>query len=144
MKYSTKTRYGIRVMLEIALNATQKESEGILQKDISINQDISFKYLDQIINALKVAKLIINVKGKRSGYILARPAAEITMLDIHNAFEPGINVVDCVLNGGACKRSVHCASRHFWGTLNQAINNTFSDYTLADMVKKQLLIDKKV
>jgi Rrf2 family protein len=87
MRFSTKTRYGIRAMIAIA---EADQSKGILQKDIARNQDISNKYLDQIILGLKVAGLINNIKGHKSGYILTRDAETITIYDIHCAFEPGI------------------------------------------------------
>jgi Rrf2 family protein len=84
MKFSTKTRYGLRALIEIAKDEL---GEGVFQKDISKNQDISIKYLDQIIQSLKVAGLIVNVKGKKSGYILTRKPSEITVYDIHRAFK---------------------------------------------------------
>ena len=83
MKFNTKTRYGIRSMLEIAMN---KEQDGVFQKDIAKNQNISIKYLDHIIHSLKASRLIVNVRGKKSGYTLTREPSEITMFDIHNAF----------------------------------------------------------
>ncbi len=134
MKFSTKTRYGIRTMLEIASSADEK---GVFQKDISVNQDISNKYLDQIIHALKVANLICPVRGKKSGYLLTRPPEKITMLDIHNAFEPGIYVVDCLVREASCNRTTHCASRNFWEKLNNQITDTFTGTTLADLLATQ-------
>src|SRR5690554_4558994 len=85
MKITTKTRYGLRAMIEIARETNE---QGILQKEIARRQDLSNKYLDQIILGLKLADLIMNVHGKKSGYILARPAEEITLFDIYQAFEP--------------------------------------------------------
>ena len=72
-------------MIEIA---DCRNSEGILQKDIAERQQISVKYLDYIISALKLKGLIRNVGGRGSGYVIARPAVDITMLDIYTAFEP--------------------------------------------------------
>lgn len=111
MKFNTKTRYGVRTMIEIALNDA---SVGVFQKDISKNQEISVRYLDHIIASLKAAGLITTVKGKKSGYILTRDASEISLYDIHNAFEAGINIVDCLAVSKQCERELSCASKHYW------------------------------
>jgi len=137
LKFSTKTRYGIRALLEIALN---RNGAGVFQKDIAENQKISNKYLDQIISSLKVANLISNVKGKKSGYILTRKPEEITMLDIHNAFEPFVCIVDCLSENIRCDMESTCATREFWVGLNDVIKNYLTKVTLADIVKKQELI----
>jgi Rrf2 family protein len=133
VKFSTKTRYGIRTMLEIALDTAQK---GLLQKDIAINQDISVKYLDYIIHALKVAGLITNAKGKKSGYVLAKDPSTVTMYDIHNAFEPGICIVDCLTQDMNCLRGSKCSVRFFWTGLNSMIIGYLKKTTLADLVKE--------
>ncbi|HKM93046.1 MAG TPA: Rrf2 family transcriptional regulator [Prolixibacteraceae bacterium] len=132
MKFTTKTRYGIRTMLEIASNQT---GNGILQKDIAAKQDISVKYLDQIIAALKAAGLINNVKGKKSGYTLSRPASEITIFDIHNAFENGICVIECVKLSVECNKSSKCKSQLFWRGLNNVVVDYFKQTTLYDLLK---------
>ena len=121
-------------MLEIALKGDQN---GIYQKEISVNQKISFKYLDQIISALKVAGLITNVKGKKSGYVLTKDAKKITMYDIVKAFEPDINIVDCLSEKIQCKDENHCAPRDFWEGLNNQIIEYFSKYTLKDLKERQ-------
>ncbi len=134
MKFNTKTRYGIRTMLEIALKS---DENGIYQKEISENQKISFKYLDQIVSALKAAGLITPVKGKKSGYILAREARKITMYDIFKAFEPDMNIVDCLSENIQCEDENHCAPRDFWEDLNNLIIDYFSKYTLKDLMERQ-------
>ncbi len=138
MKFSTKTRYGIRAMLEIASDETQS---GVLQKDIAEKQQISVKYLDQIIHELKTAGLIVNVRGRKSGYILTRKASEITMLDIHKAFEPGICVIDCLAKTAHCQMEDTCQTRGFWGELNNIILNYFQRVTLQDLTDDKSLVD---
>lgn len=140
MKFSTKTRYGIRTMLEIALHATEKG--GVYQKDIAEKQGISVKYLDHIIHALKAAELISNLKGKKSGYILTKKPEDITILDIHNAFEPGICVIDCLSRSISCNREKYCAARGFWGGLNNLIRDYFQSVTLLDLVKDENSFDE--
>jgi len=131
MKFSTKTRYGIRVMVEIASTDPEK---GILQKDIAINQSISNKYLDQIIQGLKVAGLIVKIGGTKSGYILTKAASEITLLDIHNSFEPGICVIDCMSTSFRCPKEKGCKMKGFWAELNNKIIDHFKSKTLLDLI----------
>lgn len=134
MKFSTKIRYGIRTMLSIAMN---QGSGGVFQKDIAIDQDISVKYLDHIISALKVSRLIRNAAGRKSGYVLTRKPEEITMYDIHNAFEPGLSVIECLDLENTCQRSSKCASQFFWCQLNNQVIEQFKSVTLANLVEKQ-------
>jgi Rrf2 family protein len=122
-------------MIEIASDTS---GNGVFQKDIGVNQDISIKYLDHIISALKGAGLIISPKGKKSGYVLTRSASEITMLDIHCAFENGICVIDCMDVNFKCEREHLCKSKDFWKGLNDLVDNYFSQTTLADLVNKSL------
>jgi Rrf2 family protein len=141
LKFSTKTRYGIRAILEIALN---NEANGIYQKEIAQNQDISYKYLDQIINALKVAGLITKAAGRKSGYVLTRPPEEITVYDVHNAFEPGICVIDCLSINFSCEREKFCSLRGFWGNLNNQIIEYFKSTTIKDLMEEQVKLDDLV
>lgn len=131
MQFSTKIRYGIRAMIEIASGNPEK---GVFQKDISINQEVSLKYLDQLIAALKAAQLITSRRGRRSGYILTKPANEIDILSIHNAFEGQLCIIDCFEMNNKCNRQSTCATRPFWGELNQKIIDHFRATTLQDLV----------
>lgn len=139
LKFSTKTRYGIRAMLEIAKDESQS---GVFQKDIAANQGISVKYLDQIIHALKAAGLIANLRGKKSGYILTRPPAQINMLDIHNAFEAGICVIECLSRTVRCEKEGYCNVRGFWGNLNNMVVDYFKAVSLADVLAGKVKIDQ--
>ncbi len=125
-------------MLEIAMN---NSNGGIYQKDISKNQSISNKYLDHIIYALKTSQLISNVKGKKSGYMLTRKPAEITIFDIHNAFEPGICLIECLSGNYKCDRHKECLTLGFWGQLNNLIIDFFKSVTLEDLINKKINIE---
>jgi len=133
LKFNTKTRYGVRTILEIALSSS---SDGIYQKDIAKNQEISVRYLDHIIAALKTAGLISTVRGKKSGYILTRKPEEISLYDIHSAFEPGINIVDCLAVHKGCQKELTCASKFYWDELNHLIKQYLKSKTIADLVSK--------
>lgn len=135
-------------MIEIA-NST--EPNGLLQKEIAKRQNISLKYLDPIISALKLKGLIANSKGKGSGYKLTRSADEITMFDIYTSFEQ-IIVIECINNLGFCDRSMHdCKGRNYWHefrqdfvmllskkTLQQIINETFYECNPTDELTTDL------
>ena len=133
MKFNTRIRYGIRAILEIALNETDN---GVFQKDIADQQQISVKYLDTIISSLKTAGLIVNKRGRKSGYVLTRKPEEIKMLDVYSAFEPGVVIVDCIDRNYICKLSKQCGVREFWSGLNDVIENYLESYTLEDLIKE--------
>jgi Rrf2 family protein len=117
-------------MIELAINNT---SEGVYQKDIAKNQGLSIKYLDQIIHSLKVAGLISNVKGKKSGYILTKNPSEITIYEIHLAFENDICVIDCMSSNFQCDREEGCTVQKFWKGLNHVVIDYFKNTTLEDI-----------
>jgi Rrf2 family protein len=120
-------------MLEIALDNSES---GVFQKDIAERQNISVKYLDNIIASLKTAGLIINKKGKKSGYRLSLKPKEIKVLDIYKAFEPGICIVECLSDNYICDRSAKCGVRNFWSGLNKSIIDYFGAFTLEDLINE--------
>jgi Rrf2 family protein len=128
-------------MIEIAMD---KSGKGVFQKQIAENQDISIKYLDHIIHALKIAGLVTAVRGRKSGYILTRKPGDISMLDVHNAFEPGICIIDCMSSNVRCDRSDRCSARGFWGRLNNKIIDYFKAITLQDMIDDQNCLDDAI
>ncbi|HBG25415.1 MAG: hypothetical protein A2X17_02000 [Bacteroidetes bacterium GWF2_41_61] len=130
MKINTKIRYGMRAMIDIA---SSQNPEGVLQKDISLHQDISLKYLDSIIAALKLKGLIANSKGKGSGYKLTRDPNEITVWDIYTAFEPTI-IVDCIENKEFCNRSCDCKSRDYWIEFKKDLIELLSKKRLSQII----------
>lgn len=133
MRINTKLRYGLRTIIEIA-NAD--ELQGVLQKDIAVNQRISLKYLDPIIAALKVKGLIVNTKGKGSGYRLSRPKSEITMYDIYTAFE-SIEVVECINNQEYCEFCEMCEARDLWADVKSEFSSILLSKTLEQIMKNR-------
>jgi len=134
LKFNTKIRYGIRAMVEIALD---ESGTGVYQKDISERQKISVKYLDNIIASLKTAGLITTTRGKKSGYRLTRSPDQIKIFDVYKAFESEIAVVDCMGCNFVCELSETCATKEFWSGLNRSVIKYFQSYTVADLMKKQ-------
>ncbi len=138
MKFNTKTRYGIRAMIELGMHWKGK---GVFQKDISERQEISFKYLDHIIASLKSSGLIENSGGRMSGYVLSRDPEDISIYDIYKAFEAELAVTDCVAEENICKRSGICASQEFWNGLNKIIIDYLESTKLNDLAQKQKKIN---
>ena len=118
-------------MLEIALN---ESGNGVFQKDIANRQKISLKYLDAIIASLKASGLILNIRGRKSGYRLSRKSSEIKLIDIYKAFEPGISIVDCMDEKYDCTLAGTCAVKEFWKGLNDQIETYFISFTLEDLI----------
>ena len=134
MRFNTKIRYGIRTMIEIAMNEGE---EGILQKQISKKQNISNKYLDQIIASLKASGLIANAGGKKSGYILAKASKDITTYDIYSAFEIVIAKTTEKLNEKECPDGLNCAAKEYWDGLNNHIVTYMKSVRLFDLIVRQ-------
>lgn len=135
MKINTRIRYGIRTMMEIAKH---DHKNGVLQKDIAVNQEISEKYLDSIISSLKISGLIINLAGKKSGYILNKPQSSITIYDIYKAFEPELAIVQCIYNPNTCKRNKTCSTREYWTGLNNIIIDYYKNTTLEMLINRNI------
>ena len=132
MKVNTKMRYGLRAMIEIAKHTP---SGGVLQKDISKHQSISFKYLDHILNALKVAQLI-RKKSVKEGFILTKEPSQISVYDIYTAFEPQLLIIDCLETEYSCCMQDSCDVKGFWCELNQNIARQMKEVTLKDLSGK--------
>jgi Rrf2 family protein len=132
MKLTTRSRYGTRLLLDMA----QHYNQGPIQLgDIARRQGISVKYLEQIIIPLKKASFIQSVRGPKGGHVLARPPAEITVAEIVALLEDGVSLVDCTENAEVCGRADTCPTRLIWKKASQAMFNTLEAFTLADLVE---------
>jgi Rrf2 family protein len=104
--------------------------------DIAKRQDISVKYLEQIIIPLKKARLVESVRGPKGGHALARPPAEITVAEIVALLEDGATLVECTERAEVCGRSDTCPTRLIWKDASQAMFDKLKSVTLADLVEK--------
>ncbi len=130
MKISTRTRYGIRLMFELALYYDQ----GPVQlNSVAKREGISEKYLSQIIIPLRTAGLVTSVRGTQGGYLLTKRPEEITALDVAEALEGGLDPVPC-LSKAHCSRAGECASRDMWSDMAKAIRGLLGSYTLSRLV----------
>ncbi|PXV96014.1 BadM/Rrf2 family transcriptional regulator [Lachnotalea glycerini] len=135
MKISTKGRYALRLMLDLALY----ESEGYVKiKDIAKRQDLSDKYLEQIITILSRAGYVKSIRGASGGYKLAKLPAEYTVGMILRLTEGSLSPVACLDGDVAdCTRYDNCATLEVWKRLNDAINTVVDSMTLADLIDIQ-------
>lgn len=133
MKISTRTRYGVRLMLSLALN----EGKGPIDLGgIARSQEISEKYLSQIIIPLKARGLVTTFRGARGGYTLSRPAADITLRQIIEAIEGEISLVDCTKHIEICSRNVSCVTRDIWCELGEIIGDYLQSWSLERLAAK--------
>jgi Rrf2 family protein len=134
IKLSTKGRYGTRLMIDLALHY----GEGpVLLKDIAERQDISEKYLWQLIPPLKNAGLINSFRGAHGGYMLAKSPAEMTLKDIVTTLEGSLCLVECVDYPSLCKRAETCVARDVWQEVSQNILEVLESFTLEKLAEKQ-------
>lgn len=132
MKISTKGRYALRVMLDLAVHAS---GNFIPLKEIAQRQEISVKYLEQVVSILTKAGYIQSTRGKEGGYRLTRRAEEYTLGEILRAAEGSLAPVACLDPGEVpCSRYATCPTRPFWGEWNQMINRFVDSKTLQDLV----------
>ncbi len=133
MKLSTRSRYGLRLMFELALSYG---SRAIQLQDIAEKQELSEKYLSKLIISLRAAKLIGSVRGAHGGYVLKRDPDKINLKEIVIALEGGLAIVDCTENSSECPRSKRCATRDIWCGLNKVISDYLEGIRLSDIVEK--------
>ena len=134
MKLSTKGRYGMRAMLDLA----QHYEDGlVLAKDVARRQGISERYLEHLFLSLKTAGLIKSVRGAHGGFTLARPPDKIKLMDILSVSEGQIALVDCVADASVCPRSSFCATRDLWTELQSVMGEVPRFSTLRDLIERQ-------
>ena len=131
MKLSTRGRYGTRLMLELA---KQYGKGPISMSDISKNQRIPIKYLEQLIIPLKKAKLITSVRGPKGGHMLAKAPQEINLWEILLRLESKFTFVDCLTDETCCDSIATCPIRPVWGKAFDSMKTIFKDTTLLDVL----------
>ena len=134
MRLSTRSRYGTRLMLELALHYNKGT---VFLKDIAREEEISEKYLSHLVIPLKANGLISSSRGAHGGYRLAKSPSHITVKDIVQTLEGDLSPVECVKNPSICRRTSGCVTRDVWEKLDKRISDTLSSITLKDLVKSQ-------
>jgi len=133
MKISTRSRYGVRLLLDMA---SRYQKGPVHLADVAANQGISLKYLEQIIIPLKKANYIKSVRGPKGGHSLARPPEEITVGEIVALLEEGDTFLECSSRPEACDRAGLCLTRDVWREAAKAMFDHLNAITLADLLKK--------
>jgi Rrf2 family protein len=134
IKLSTKGRYGVRAMIDLA----ERFGDGpVLVRSIAARQEISSKYLHALLATLKSAKLVRSIRGSGGGYALTKAPTEIYLNEILEALEGPFSIVDCVLDPSVCDRLEHCAVRDVWSDLSQVMEAKLARISLNDLLKQQ-------
>jgi Rrf2 family transcriptional regulator, cysteine metabolism repressor len=132
-KLSTKGRYGVRLMLDLALNYGKGP---VALKDVAKRQEISGKYLEHLITPLKKGKLIRSSRGAGGGYVLTRDPGSISLQEIIALVEGPMCIAECTKDSKICKRSQGCLSRGVWKELADKISETLTEMTLKKIIEK--------
>ena len=137
MRLTTKSRYGVRAIFDIAYNSA---GIPVKIKDISKRQEIPPRYLEQIFHKLKQSKIVKSVRGPGGGYVLTRDPNKITVGDIIRAIKEQIYPVFCVANKNeynkSCSRTEQCVTRQIWNEAGEKITEYFNSITIGDLCKR--------
>jgi Rrf2 family protein len=131
MKLSTRSRYGARILLELARSAGK---DPVQVSEISNRQDIPAKYLEQLIRVLKQADLVTSVRGPKGGHMLAKPPEDISLGYIVRLFEGQADLVECVSLPEKCNFSDECKVRQAWKKATTVLYESLDAITIADLL----------
>ncbi len=134
MKISARTRYGLRILLDVAQHERDVSPRTI--GAIAESQDISAAFISRLAVPLKRAHLIHAERGVGGGLRLARSPEDITLLDISEALDGPVSVLKCLARPKSCRRHAKCPARDIWGDLNTTIKNALASVTLSSVMKR--------
>ncbi len=140
MKLTTKGRYGLRAVIDLAVNY---ENEAVALSQIAERQGISVNYLEQLIAKLKKSGIVDSVRGAQGGYVLAMPPEEISVGDILRALEGDLNPVDCYelnSNEPPCSNADTCVTKYVWKRISDSINAVVNEIKLSDLVAESRMV----
>ncbi len=133
MKLSTRTRYGIRAVLELA----QNYGHGPLQlRTIAARQELSVKYLEQLMAILKSAGIVRSIRGAKGGYVLAKGPGEIKVSQCFDCLEGHVITTECIADDNYCSRMDFCVARGLWVQVQNAVMDVLESMTLKDLLDK--------
>ena len=133
MKISTKGRYGLRILLDLAL---RENNAPRMIRDIAESQQISEKYISRLIIDLRRANMVRSIRGAKGGFRLARKPEELTLLDIVEAMEGPLSIVDCVRAPEKCGHHASCVTRDIWDRLNSEFRESMRKITLQEIIEQ--------
>jgi Rrf2 family iron-sulfur cluster assembly transcriptional regulator len=132
MKLTTKGRYAVTAMLDLALHGDQGP---VSLADISARQEISLSYLEQLFSRLRRQKLVTSIRGPGGGYRLSRPAVDVYIAEVVDAVSESLDTTRCG-NKGDCQNGEKCLTHHLWSDLSDQIHQFLSEISLGDLMKK--------
>lgn len=132
MRLTTKGRYAVTAMLDLAIHA---DKDPVTLSDISLRQDISLSYLEQLFGRLRRRQLVISIRGPGGGYQLARETEAIAIVDIINAVDESVDATRCQGQGN-CQQGETCLTHHLWEDLSQQIHEFLRGISLADLMAR--------
>ncbi len=135
MKISTKGRYGLRALIDLA---QYSEIEPVSISSIATRQGISERYLEQLMTLLKKAGIIKSIRGAAGGYVLAKEVADISVGDVLRALEGSLEPVECAAfhGGESCEAAGGCVTKYVWQRINESINKTVDEISLKQLVEE--------
>lgn len=141
MRITTKVRYGLRALLQIAVTY---DGSPIPLSAIAESQEISRKYLEQLVASLRKADLIGSRKGVHGGYFLTKKPVDISLWDVFCTLEGCTPLVECIPNPETCTRSGFCTTRGIWDLLDQKLKEFWESFTLQDLIDRLPEIEKNL
>ncbi|MFC1755392.1 RrF2 family transcriptional regulator [Thermoproteota archaeon] len=136
MKLSTRTRYAIRALVDLAVNSN---GFPIFIKDIAARQAVSVKYLEALFYQLKQSGLIRSIRGARGGYLLDKKPEEITLWDLVTYLETSSELIECISDKGICERKMMCPSIDIYKEISERWKQILSSYTLESFINNYYL-----
>ena len=134
MRVSTRTRYGLRALAAVARG---QHLRPVSLRTVALEESLPRKYLERLFAALKAAGLVRAVRGAAGGYVLARPATDIPLLEIFEALEGPPDPVECLQPGAVCPHESQCPTRDLWQEVSDAVSGVLAGHTLADLMKPE-------
>ena len=134
MKISTRARYGLRALIDLGV---YYKSRPVLVKDIAKRQNLSERYLEHIMLALKKAGILMSIKGGKGGYMFLRDPSEIKISEIIEILEGSLSPVECVEKKEICEKSEYCVARELWCKIKNEILKYLEGITLKQLIERQ-------
>lgn len=139
MKISTKGHYAVQAMVDLA---TQRDNFPVSLASISLRQDISLSYLEQLFFKLRKAKLVKSVRGPGGGYLLAKSFSDVTVGEIFSAVDENIMLTDCVEDTEVCSKTQKCVTQLLWRKVSESLQKTLFSVTLNEVCGEAHLLEK--
>ncbi|MCM8809454.1 MAG: Rrf2 family transcriptional regulator [Candidatus Omnitrophica bacterium] len=134
MKFSTRTRYGLRALIDLGV---YYQGKPVLVKEIAKRQNLSERYLEHIMLALKKSGILRSIKGGKGGYMFLKEPSEIKISEIIEILEGSLSPVECVEKKEICKKSEYCVARELWCEIKSEILKYLEGITLKQLIERQ-------